>query len=98
MARGKRTAADYIERYDAEMRVILGELAENAARVNLHWAAAAYFVGRDPERAMQELAEAWVALTTAVPIERVDALRRINAAMKLLDRELPDDEEQSPGQ
>lgn len=96
MLRRRLIAADYIERYDAEMRVILGELAENAARVNLHWATAAYFVRRDPERALQELTEAWVALTTAVRIERVDALRRINAASELLDRDLPDDEEQSP--
>lgn len=90
------SAAEYIGRYDGEMRVILGELVENAARVNTHWAAASQLVRHHRERALKELADAWVALTTAVPIERRDALRRINAASNLLDRELPDDEDLTP--
>lgn len=92
MPRRKLTAAEYIERYDAEMRVILGELVENAAQVNLHWAAAVQLVRHHPERALEELANAWMALKTVVPIERRDALRRINAASDLLDSELPDED------
>jgi len=95
MTSRKLTAAEYIERYDDEMRVILGELVENAARVNLHWAAASEYVRHHPGHALKELADAWVALTTAVPIERRDALRRINAASNLLDKELPDDEDEA---
>ena len=90
------TAAEYIERCDAEMRLILGELAADAARVNLHWAAASQLVKHHPEDALKELTDAWVALTTAVKVERRAALRRINAASNLLDRELPDDEDVAP--
>lgn len=90
MARQRLTAAQYIERYDAEMRVILGEMAENVARANLRWAAAAYLIRHDPERALKELVEAEIALSIAVRIERTDALRRITAASNLIDRELPE--------
>jgi hypothetical protein len=88
----KLSAADYIERYDGEMRIILGELAENAAIANLNWAHAALSVRQSPEAALKHLADAWVALATAVKIERRDALRRINAASDLLDAELPDND------
>ena len=88
----KLSAADYIERYDGEMRIILGELAESAAAANLHWAHAVQAVRGSPESALEHLAEAWVALKTAVKIERQDALRRINRASDLLDAELPDAE------
>jgi len=88
----KVSAADYIERYDGEMRIILGELAENSAIANLNWAHAAHSVRRSPETALKHLADAWVALNSAVKIERLEALRRINAASDLLDAELPDDD------
>ena len=96
MPQRKVTAAEYIERYDPEMRVILGELVEKAAQVNIHWAMATHLVTHDPERALEELAECWVALKTLLPIERRDALRRINAASSLLTDELPDDEDLTP--
>ena len=89
----KVSAADYIERYDGEMRVILGELAENAAIINLNWARAVERVRRSPDTAMTALVDAWVALQTAVKIERQDALRRINRASELLSDELPDDDD-----
>ena len=95
MPRRRLSAAEYIERHDPEMRVILGELGENAARVSLHWANAATSARHDPERALKELGEAWAALTTAISIERTDALRRINAASDLLDSELSDDQGQA---
>lgn len=86
----KLSAADYIERYDGEMRVILGELVENAARANLSWAHAAEAVRGSPDNALSHLSEAWVALSTLIRIERIDALRRINVASDLLNDELPD--------
>ena len=88
----KLSAADYIERYDGEMRIILGELAESAAAANLNWTHAAHSVRRSPETALKHLVDAWVALETAVKIERRGALRRINAASDLLGAELPDDD------
>ena len=96
MARRKLTAAEYIERYDGEMRVILGELAENAARANNHWTMAVDVVRRNPERALEELSEAWVALATSIKVERSDALKLIDRASALLDRELPDEDESQP--
>lgn len=95
MPRRKLTAAEYVERYDPEMRVIL-ELAENAARVNLQWANAAALVRRHPDRALTELVDAATILEIVVRIERSDALRRISAASELLDAELPDDESGPP--
>ena len=35
LARSKQTASEYIERYDGEMRIILGELVENAGHINM---------------------------------------------------------------
>jgi hypothetical protein len=66
MPRPRLTAAEYVERNDAEMRVILGELAENAAHANVQWAAAVRLMRHDPERALEALVDAWVALKTAV--------------------------------
>lgn len=37
MVRTKQTAADYIERHDGEMRIILAELVESAGKINLSW-------------------------------------------------------------
>jgi hypothetical protein len=90
MPRRGLTAAEYIESVDPEMRVILGELNENAARASLHWANAASLARADPARAMKELAEAWAVLSTTIRIERADSPRRINHASDLLDRELRD--------
>jgi hypothetical protein len=92
----KLGAAEYIERYDPEMRIILGELAENVASANLNWTHAASLVRPNPEASLEHLSEAWVALKTSVSIEVRDALRRINAASDLLDAELPDADEESP--
>jgi hypothetical protein len=91
----KLSAAQYIERHDVEMRVILGELVENVAAANLHWTHAATLVHRSPEAASKHLAAAWVVLHSLVPVERRDALRRINAASDRLDGELPDLDEDS---
>jgi len=91
MPRRRQTAAEYIERRDAEMRIILGELAENAVRANLGWAAAVRAARLDPDRALTELVEVEIALDIPVRIERADALRRIRAANRRLDRSRPDD-------
>jgi hypothetical protein len=82
------SAAEYLERYDGEMRIILGELAENIAVANLHWTHAVQSVQGSPDAALQHLADAWVALAVSVKAERRDALLRINAATNLLDAEL----------
>lgn len=91
MARAKQTAADYIERHDGEMRVILGELVENAGKINMHWV-----LGRDqareyPEAALKHLIDAEILLGIIVRIERSDALRTIHSAIDRLGSELPDD-------
>lgn len=96
MARKKLTAAEYVELHDGEMRTILGELIENAAKANLHWKNAHGLVRDDPDRALTELVEAWIALDTFIPIERRDALRVIDRASDLLDQELPDADDPEP--
>ena len=35
LSRSTQAAADYVERCDGEMRIILGELAENAGQINM---------------------------------------------------------------
>lgn len=91
MPRKRATAADYMERHDPEMRIILGELVENAARVANWWTSARLEVADHPDRALRTLADAETHLDIHVRIELSDSLRRIRAAMDRLDRELPDD-------
>ncbi len=47
----KETAADYIDRADGEVRLILAELAESAGAVARSWSLAVFEAHRDPERA-----------------------------------------------
>src|SRR5436309_461725 len=89
MARRTVTAAEYVEGHDDEMRIILGELVENAAKASLHWAAARRLIRDNPDAALTDLVHAEIALKTFIRIERTDALRVIDRASALLDRELP---------
>ena len=90
MARTKQTAADYIEAHDDEMRVILGELAEHAGRINMWWTLAVNAARKDPERALTHLTEAETHLDIHERIELADSLRRIRSAISRLDAELQD--------
>jgi hypothetical protein len=92
MARRKQTAAEYIEEHDFEMRVILGELAENAGKLNMLWTLASDQAHASPQLAFDKLIDALVVLDIPVRIERTDGLRTIRSAIKRLDAELPDDE------
>jgi hypothetical protein len=96
MGRKKQSAADYIEEHDLEMRVILGEMVENAAKANAYWMYARLWARDRPEEALKSLVEAEIVLDVPLRIERTDALRRIGAASKLLDSELPDDDDITP--
>ncbi len=95
MGRRRQTAAELIEEHDVEMRVILGELIENAAKANVNWDAAVRLARHLPERAFEALIDAEISLDIPVRIERADALRTLRAAINRLDAELPDDEEDS---
>ena len=77
------------------MRIILGEMVQNVANANVHWDAAQRSIRMNPEVALEHLVEAWVALDVPVRVERADAIRVLNRAMELLDRELPDDDDHS---
>ncbi len=96
MARRRQTAAEFIDEHDVEMRVILGEMIENAAKANVNWETAVRLVRHRPERAFETLIDAEICLDVPVRIERADALRTLRAAINRLDAELPDDEE-DPG-
>lgn len=91
MTRRTQTAADYIERHDGEMRIILGELAENAGKINMWWTFARNAVRDDPDRALTRLIDAEIHLNHHVRLELADSLRRIRASIERLATELPDD-------
>lgn len=95
MPKKKLTAADYLESRDHLMRIILGEMVQNAANANVHWDAAQRLIGQNPDAALEHLAEAWVALDVPIRVERADAIRVLNRTMQLLDSELPDDDDHS---
>lgn len=94
MPRQKPSAAEYLERHDAEMRLILGELVEYAGRINLWWRHAALVVRDHPEQALTDLIDAEIHLSVHVRIELADSLRRIRSAITLLGAELPEDADQ----
>lgn len=91
MAREKPTAADYIERHDGEMRIILGELVEYAGKINIWWTFARNQARKHPEAALTNLIDAEIHLDHHVRLELTDSLRVIRAAVKRLGAELPDD-------
>jgi hypothetical protein len=95
MARSKASAADYLEQFDPEMRIILGELVENAGKVNMLWTFARNTSRVDPNHALTLLIDAEILLNHHVKIERSDSLRRIRAAISRLGEELPDHDETS---
>ena len=95
MARKKQTAADYIERHDDEMRIILGELAEHAGKINMWWTLAVRAAREHPEQALTDLIDAEIHLDIHVRIELADSLRRIRSAISRLDAELPDPDDQA---
>ena len=91
MARGKVSAADFVEARDGEMRIILGEMVENVGKVEMLWQAARNAVREDPGHALTLLVEAEILLDVDVRNERTDSLERIRRATRRLDEELPDD-------
>lgn len=96
MPRAKLTAADYIERYDPEVRIILSDLVDFAGKIKAWWTSARVLARDDPDQAMTDLIEAEMHLDIHVRIELRDSLRRIRAAIDLLDAELPEDEAEEP--
>lgn len=89
MARRKQTAAEYIDHHDAEMRIIIGELVESAAVINLSWTNARLRAREHPEDALRDLVEAETRLHHHVRLELSDSLRRVRSAIDRLEAELP---------
>jgi hypothetical protein len=96
MPRKRLTAAEYLADVDEVMRLMLGEMIQNAADANVHWDTAVRLIGSRPESALEHLVRVWVPLKTAIRVERTDAVRILDRAMELLDKELPDDDVQGP--
>jgi hypothetical protein len=94
MPRQKRSAAEYLEAHDAEMRLILGEMVEYAGRINLWWRNAALAVRDHPDQALTDLIDAETYLSIHVRIELAASLRRIRSAIDILAAELPEDEDE----
>lgn len=91
----KQSAAAYIESQNASVSVILAELAESAGVIARSWHLAVEAVRRhDPDRAQTNLVDAEIRLHHFVRLELQDTLRPTRRAIELLDRELPDDDDQ----
>lgn len=90
----KKTAAGYIATNANYVGVILAELAENAGKANRAWLLAVDAAQRgDLDHAADLIVEADIDLDISVRIERQDARKVLREALRLLSRELPDDEE-----
>lgn len=93
MTRRKRSAAEFIAENATYVGVILAELAENAGKANSAWLLAVDAAQRgDLDRAETLIIEADIALDVPVRIERQDARKALQRALRQLNRELPDDE------
>jgi len=86
----RQSAAEYLHRRDAEVRVILAELAESAGKAAWDWALAVEYIDKDPEKALEHLVELEILLKHHIHLERLDTIRATRAALSRLDRELPD--------
>jgi hypothetical protein len=99
--RSRRSAAAFIEWNERPVGVILAELGESAGAVARSWHLAAEAVGTNPRLALQHLVEAELRLDSFVRLELRDTIRPIREAIKRLDAEIPDadnDEATLPGQ
>ncbi len=89
----RKTAAAFIAENATYVGVILAELAENAGKANSAWLLAVEAAqGGDLDRAETLIIEADIGLDGPVRIERRDARRVLQRALRLLDGELPDED------
>lgn len=91
----KESAAEYLEKHSIGVSIILAELAESAGSGSRSWNLAVELARRDPDRAQTHLIDAEIRLDIHVRLERSDTLRPIRRAIALLDRELPDSDDES---
>ena len=93
VTRRRPSAAAFIAKNATYVGVILAEMAENAGSANSNWLLAVEAASRgDLDRAQTLIIEADIPLDIHVRIERQDARKVLQHALRLLDRELPDDE------
>lgn len=76
---------DVLGRNDQFVRLVLGEMLEHAARLNLAWARAVELKDSDPEEAMQQLADMLPFLEVMVAIEAQDLVKVIDRALDELE-------------
>jgi hypothetical protein len=93
VTRPRETAAAFIAKNATYVGVILAEMAENAGQANRDWLLAVEAASRgDLDRAATHIVEADIPLDISVRIERQDVRKVLQHALRLLSRELPDDE------
>ena len=93
MTRRKLVAAEFIEQTATYVGVMLAEMAEHAGKASSAWLGAVAAARRgDLDLAETLIIEADIELDIPVRLERQDARRVLQQALRLLDRELPDDE------
>ena len=72
---------DVLGRNDEFIRLVIGELMEGAARLNLAWGRAVALKDSHPEEAMVELANVLQFLEISLPIEASDVAAVIDRAL-----------------
>ena len=72
---------DVLGQTDEFVRLVIGELIEGAARLNVAWSRAVALKERNPEEAMAELANILPFLEISLPIEASDLVNVIDRAL-----------------
>jgi hypothetical protein len=96
MSRRTTSAAAYLDEAASDVSIALAELVESAGAVTRSWTLAVAESRRDPDAALQHLADAEIRLNHHIRLACVFALRRARFAMGRLDDELQVVDE-SPG-
>ena len=97
MSRRKLTAAEYVEENALLVPAILGDMVEHLGAAIQHWSQAVWAIrAGDPDRALTGVVEFEIAVDI-LKVGRAELHAIAERASRLLDAELPDDDEDPPG-
>lgn len=96
MARRKRTAAEFIERYALFVPLVLGDMTEHLGKAAQEWSSAVEAARRgDLDKALTHVVEVGILIDIPLRVGRSELRSITERAGNRLDAELPDDEEES---
>jgi hypothetical protein len=94
MPRRKVTAGQYIERNALLVPLILGDMVEHLGQASQAWSNAVWHARNgDLDRALKDVVEVGVAVDVPLQVGRSELRAITERAGRLLDDELPDDED-----